>query len=396
MAIKGLTEHRRLPRLGKIRIGIKKISEKTGKEYPFATDYFVLPENLTPFFQDNPHPKELPIMIPVEDDEIWCPQYYKLYSSFRGVVCKGDGEKCRRMVDKATGDRANRETQEVVWHEMECAGRECPDYKRGDCSEAMNLQFIMPDLPGLGVWQIDTKSPNSIRNINNAAAMIRSVYKHIAFIPLILSVEPAEVIDPKGQKKKVHLLNLRTNGTMKELMLQARQPITELLLPSPVDDEAPLDGLLDMPEAMDEQPESGPSLSVIPPPVVTSPTPDKHSHKTKSEPSPRVTKAQVDDAPPLTDDDFVPEAEEDNIESSVKAKGELEEGSDAWIIYMIIKLNISDDGVRQVLIQRYHIPSDKLSKVMGENLTLLKNNQREDLTKLLKNKAKSLAEQKPV
>ena len=33
MAIKGLSEVRRLPRLGKIRLGIKKIAA-SGKEYP--------------------------------------------------------------------------------------------------------------------------------------------------------------------------------------------------------------------------------------------------------------------------------------------------------------------------------------------------------------------------
>jgi len=40
--IKGLSSIRRLPRLGKIRLGIKKVTAK-GKEYPSETDYFVCP-----------------------------------------------------------------------------------------------------------------------------------------------------------------------------------------------------------------------------------------------------------------------------------------------------------------------------------------------------------------
>ena len=42
MPIKGLSEQRRLPRLGKIRLGVKKKNQK-GIEYPASTDYFVCP-----------------------------------------------------------------------------------------------------------------------------------------------------------------------------------------------------------------------------------------------------------------------------------------------------------------------------------------------------------------
>jgi len=242
MPIQGLSEQRRLPRLGKIRLGIKKKSEKTGNEYPSATDYFVVPDELKKILGETP--RELPIMIPVEDDEIWCNQYYKCYSFTRGLTCKGDGVTCRRMVDTATGEKANKETIEVVWQEgMPCIGRECPYYKANECKETMNLQFLMPDVPGLGIWQVDTGSINSIRNINNAAAMIRAVYKRISFIPLLLTIEPQEVVNPDdGKKKTVHVLNLRTRGTMRELLeISSKQAQEWLLISAPADDEAPDD-----------------------------------------------------------------------------------------------------------------------------------------------------------
>ena len=44
--IKGLTESRRLPRLGKIHLGIKKQSAKSGAWYPSATNYFVVPSEV--------------------------------------------------------------------------------------------------------------------------------------------------------------------------------------------------------------------------------------------------------------------------------------------------------------------------------------------------------------
>ena len=241
MPIKGLSEQRRLPRLGKIHLGVKKQSAKTGAEYPTATDYFVVPDDLAQYVGDKP--TELSVMIPIEDDELWANQYYKCYSRTRGLVCRGDGTTCRRMIDTATGAKANRDTKDVVWKECECKGRECPDYQAKECKETMNLQFIMPDVPGLGVWQVDTSSINSIRNINSDAAMIRAVYKRIAFIPLLLTLEPQEVVNPDdGKKKTVRCLHLRTNGTMRELMIQAAKPVTELLPPpSPEEDEAPMD-----------------------------------------------------------------------------------------------------------------------------------------------------------
>ena len=247
MPIKGLSEQRRLPRLGKIHLGIKKVSEKTHKEYPVATDYFVLPEDLKamyPFSAMGDKPTQLSILIPVEDDELWCNQYFKCYSNVRGLTCRGDGVTCRRMIDTATGEKAGRETKDIMWKVgLECAGRECPYYKAKECKETMNLQFIMPDVPGLGVWQIDTSSINSIRNVNSDAELIRAVCKHIAFIPLLLTLEPQEVINPDdGKKKTVRCLHLRIKGTMQELIAGAAKPINELLLPPPpAEDEPPLD-----------------------------------------------------------------------------------------------------------------------------------------------------------
>lgn len=241
MPIKGLSEQRRLPRLGKIHLGKKVPNKNKDGEHPEATTYFVLPPEL-----ENVFGKEcaaLPIMIPVEDDELWASQYYKRYSNVRGLTCRGDGVTCRRMVDTKTGEVANRKTEEIVWKEgLPCQGQDCPDYKAKECKEVMNLQFIMPDVPGLGIWQVDTSSVNSIRNINSGAAMVRAVYKRLVFIPLLLTLEPQEVVNPDdGKKKTVRCLNLRVRGTMKELMAQASKPFTELLLPAPADTEPPLD-----------------------------------------------------------------------------------------------------------------------------------------------------------
>ena len=57
MPIKGLTTDRQemLPRIGKIRLGIKK-KHSNGREYPAATDYFVCPPEVQAIY--GPEPKE--------------------------------------------------------------------------------------------------------------------------------------------------------------------------------------------------------------------------------------------------------------------------------------------------------------------------------------------------
>ncbi len=87
--IKGLSELRRLPRLGKIRLGIKRLA-KSGKEQPAEVDYFVVPPEVAKVYGERP--KELLIMFPVEDVTQIFPQAYKWYGAGAGLKCKGDGE----------------------------------------------------------------------------------------------------------------------------------------------------------------------------------------------------------------------------------------------------------------------------------------------------------------
>ena len=53
MPIKGIPEIVRLPRLGKIRLGIKKKID-AGVSYPSPTDYFVYPNELKKVFGEKP------------------------------------------------------------------------------------------------------------------------------------------------------------------------------------------------------------------------------------------------------------------------------------------------------------------------------------------------------
>jgi len=68
----GLSEVRRLPRLGKIHLGVKEINAK-GVEYPKAVNYFVVPPEVAEVYGEKP--TELDIVIPTEDPNIFFPLF---------------------------------------------------------------------------------------------------------------------------------------------------------------------------------------------------------------------------------------------------------------------------------------------------------------------------------
>ncbi len=77
MPIKGTSELVRMPRLGKIHLGIK--VEREGKSsYPKPTDYFVCPPEVQAIF--GKEPKSLEIMFPCDDPELFASQYLRCYS----------------------------------------------------------------------------------------------------------------------------------------------------------------------------------------------------------------------------------------------------------------------------------------------------------------------------
>jgi hypothetical protein len=198
--IKGLSTIRRLPRINKIRLGIKKISQKTGKEYPVETDYFVCPSEVMHFYGENP--KELHIMFPLNDPESLFPQAYKWYGSSAGLKCKGDG---------ITALRLNEETGEM--EERECP---CDLLEQGKCNQRASLVFMLPDVRISGVYQIDLSSYHSIVDINSGLDYALSLLGgRIAMVPFILKRVPRETHN-EGKKQIHYTLQLELDINLKE------------------------------------------------------------------------------------------------------------------------------------------------------------------------------------
>lgn len=222
MSIKDLSNRRRLPRAGTIRLGIKK-TNKEGKEYPAEVDYFVCPIEIQRVY--GAEPKELPIMFPVEDEQLFFPQFYNYYG--KGVLlCRGDGE----------GEGAG-----TFWNfdEGKYDKRFCPCelLESGKCKAVGRLQFLLPEIKGaMSVWQINTSSKNSIIDINSGIDVVRGFVGRVAMIPLLLKRVPIDTTKFEGDKvvKGKHFtMKLDLGITLLEVQKLGQIPVTRALLPQP-------------------------------------------------------------------------------------------------------------------------------------------------------------------
>ncbi len=206
MSIKGVSDKLRLPRRGKIRLGEKKLSEKSGKEHPVALDYFAVPDEIKSIYGNKP--RKLDIMLPMEDRESFFPQNYKRYGSSAGLLCKGNGEIAAEAGEKGM-------------QEVECLGKDCEWYKKGDCKQVGNFQVILPKIKGLGIYQIDTSSYNSIVNLNSGIEMIRGMLGRVSWIPLILEVQLQEahpLVNGKKIKTTIPVMSITADLTVYDML----------------------------------------------------------------------------------------------------------------------------------------------------------------------------------
>lgn len=196
--IKGLSAVRRIPRLGRVRLGVK-VKNKAGKEYPKETPWFVVPPEVAKVYGEKP--TELDIMIPVEDTNVSFPQAYIYFGSSRGVKCTGDGEVAMRSLAfhaEYTGDKsANSASKELI--EVPCT---CELFDQGKCKQSGYFQVLLPKVSVGGVYAIVTSSYNSIVDLNSGIDYVRAMIGRVAMVPLKLKREPKET--HFENKKQVH------------------------------------------------------------------------------------------------------------------------------------------------------------------------------------------------
>jgi hypothetical protein len=209
--IEGLTEATRLPRLGKIRLGIKVESKKTRLDpetkkqvpvtYPKEVDYFVVPPEVEEIY--GKEPKELDILLPVNDRRVIFPQSYRLYGR-TGLKCSGNG---------VNATYVNEQWEMVDRPEGSCP---CKHYDDGHCKKMGVLQFILPKVTISGVYQITTQSVNSIIDVNSGLKYCIAQVGRFAWVPLKLKRVKTQT-NHKGQPGTHYTLSLTPDIKLEQL-----------------------------------------------------------------------------------------------------------------------------------------------------------------------------------
>lgn len=203
MPIHGLSEQRRIPRLGKIKTGVLVVAQN-GKSYPKAVDYFVCPPEVRKLYGEQP--KELPVYFPTDDVSQLFPQELK---SFRksGLFCRGDGQRAWRWTE--TGDIAERTCP-------------CELLESDECKPVATLNFLMPDVPGIGAWQYTTSSKNTIIGLNSAIETMHRTFGGLVGIPFTLKIVPQQTqrFDERHKemvKTVIHVVTIDSQATFRDI-----------------------------------------------------------------------------------------------------------------------------------------------------------------------------------
>jgi hypothetical protein len=198
--IKGISEYRRLPRLGKIRLGFK--VQKGQSQYPAELPFFLLPEEVAKvyggkvsikraeemgvkrkdvleFIGNNTHrlAEEINIMFPVNDADTIFPHAYKWYGKSKGVKCTGNREHAMRYNE-----------QIKALEQIECP---CEKVDK-ECTKRGHLLCALPEINMGGIYQIDLGSYHSIVDINSGIDYVIALIGRVALVPLKLRRVPKE------------------------------------------------------------------------------------------------------------------------------------------------------------------------------------------------------------
>jgi len=208
------SEARRLPRLGKIRLGKKVQSARTGKEYPVETEYFVCPPEVQEVYGEQPI--ELDVMFPLDDPEEVFVQKLAFYGSSSGLKCHGNGEEALEF-DEKTKD----------WKPRLCP---CERLDKGECGEQSHLMVLLPKVSMGGCYQITTGSYHSTVAVNSSLDYIRAMAGRIAMIPMKLKRVPQEMTH-EGKKRTHYTLSLVLDANLAQIA-ELRSNPAGLLIPA--------------------------------------------------------------------------------------------------------------------------------------------------------------------
>jgi len=227
--IKGLSEKRRLPRLGKIRLGLK-VKNTKGKEYPKEVPYLVVPPEVQAVYGEKP--TEIDVMLPLDDLDAVFPVSYKFYGSGKGLKCNGDGE---------IAYFANDVTKET--EERKCP---CENLTNGKCKQSGTLSVMLQKINVGGIYQINTSSFNSIVDLASGIDYVKALVGRVAMVPLKLKRVATET--HHDEKKQTHYTlqlvmdaNIDAINQLRGDTIRVLEHTSRIALPEPVNENPELD-----------------------------------------------------------------------------------------------------------------------------------------------------------
>ena len=241
MSVAGLSEIRRLPRRGILRIG--ELVEKGGRSYPRALDHFVttgLPEVAAIY---GPKPTSLDVLLPFADPAACLDVHRKLYRAGGKLVCKGDGVKAQEA-----GIKDGRPI--LVERTCPCEKAEPVGDKPPECKAIATLTVILPRIDMMAAYCLISGSWNTAVALQTGIARLWETFgAGMIAIPLKLVVRPhtaRPIVAGKQIASTVFVVQLeglpmgdalRAAGRMRE----AAAPVGFHALPAPVRPNAPPD-----------------------------------------------------------------------------------------------------------------------------------------------------------
>jgi hypothetical protein len=163
---------------------------------------------------------EIPVMVPPGQA---VSQWYELWN----------GGGCVRRCDGRTEQR----TQQPCLCPEDPAERLDAAKAGRACKPTTRINVIIPDLPDVGVWRLESHGYNAAVELAGAVALLDGLQQVGQVIPAVLRVEPREqrYIDPRTDQAETRkfMVPVLEIQTLRELTQLAARPLAEALPPPP-------------------------------------------------------------------------------------------------------------------------------------------------------------------
>jgi Recombination directionality factor-like len=160
---------------------------------------------------------ELPVMVPPGDAVI--SQWYEMWS----------GGGCQRRCDGETEQL----TQEPCKCPTDPERRNALAKTGGACKPTTRVNVMLPDLPDLGVWKIESHGYNAANELGGAAEVLAAARNSGVIIPAVLRLEQRQS-KSGGETRKFAVPVLEIRATLRQLTeLNRGADITSALPPEP-------------------------------------------------------------------------------------------------------------------------------------------------------------------